>query len=709
MFRSDRAPKRMTHQPFVRLVALCLLVLLALPAAALAQEKDESGGAEGPPPTPTPEPEPVPVEDVDKATDDPAVDGNGNVVGTIVDDGDRAIQIVSVDDDEFPSVDVLLAVPRALADDELRSDDFALTENGSERDVQVAKLRDRLEVVVVIDTSGSMAGAPLDAAKLAAKEFVALLDDDTNVAVIGFGASADTVAPFDTSRADIDVAIDNLEATGETALYDSLQLASSQFPDGNARRFVIVLSDGTDTASSATLNDASTAINGVDANLYAITLESADADFAGLESVAAQVNGQVVPASDADALRATFASIASRLSNQYVLSYRSTAEDESDIAITVAGGGVIALARANIDFETGRTTAADVAGVDPNALDQVPVVDTTNPLVSVVPGSDSPLQSPDALYIGAGAIFAGVLLVLFLVFSAEPKQASAFERLNFRPSKGATARSGLASITDRASGFAERMLERQEKRGALDASLERAGMEMRPGEFLTAVAAVAVGIGAAAFVLLGNPIFGGAGLLVGLIGGKVFLGFKASKRQKAFGSQLGDTLILMAGSLRAGHGVVEAIDTVASQAESPTGDEFTRAVAEARIGRDMVDSLYDIAERTNSEDFIWVVRAISINRELGGDLAEILDNVGETIRDRNRLRDQVKALSAEGKVSAFILLGLPILVAVWVRISNPEYMNAMTDETAGKVVFGLACFALLAGAMWLKKLVKVEF
>ena len=167
--------------------------------------------------------------------------------------------------------------------------------------------------------------------------------------------------------------------------------------------------------------------------------------------------------------------------------------------------------------------------------------------------------------------------------------------------------------------------------------------------------------------------------------------------------------MMIAGSMRAGHGIVESIDTVASQAPSPTGDEFSRAVAEARIGRDMIDSLYDIADRTGSEDFIWVVRAISINRELGGDLAEILDNVGETIRDRNRLRDQVRALSAEGKVSAMILFALPIVVGGWVRMSNPEYLDAMTSQPAGKGLVGFAFFALITGGLWLKKLVKVDF
>ena len=279
------------------------------------------------------------------------------------------------------------------------------------------------------------------------------------------------------------------------------------------------------------------------------------------------------------------------------------------------------------------------------------------------------------------------------------------ERLNFKP--GAK-RSGIANIADRASGIADRILESQEKRGALDAVLEKAGMDMRPGEYIMAAAGSAVLLAVFGFIMFG-PIAGGVFLLLGIIGGRVYVNVKASRRQKLFGNQLGGTLMMIAGSLRAGHGIVEAIDTVASQADAPTGEEFTRAVGEARIGRDMVESMYDIAKRTDSEDFIWVVRAIGINRELGGDLAEILDNVGETIRDRNRLRDQVSALSAEGKVSAAILVSLPVGVGFWVKTSNPEYLASMTDETAGKFMLGAAVFSLVAGALWLKKLVKVDF
>ena len=110
--------------------------------------------------------------------------------------------------------------------------------------------------------------------------------------------------------------------------------------------------------------------------------------------------------------------------------------------------------------------------------------------------------------------------------------------------------------------------------------------------------------------------------------------------------------MVLASSLRAGHGIQRGLSAVAEESESPTNEEFTRVVAETRIGRDLVDALEGVAERLGNEDFDWVVRAVAINRELGGNLSEVLDNVANTIRERNQLRRQVQALSAEGRLSA---------------------------------------------------------
>ena len=158
--------------------------------------------------------------------------------------------------------------------------------------------------------------------------------------------------------------------------------------------------------------------------------------------------------------------------------------------------------------------------------------------------------------------------------------------------------------------------------------------------------------------------------------------------RRAFADQLDDSLQLMAGSLRAGHSLLRAVDSVSPEADAPTSEEFARIVNETRVGRDLNDALDEVAERMGSDDFTWVAQAIAIHREVGGNLAEVLDAVGHTIRERNAIRRQVKALSAEGKLSAIVLMALPFGVIGFISMTNPGYLAKFTESLAGYAMLG---------------------
>jgi tight adherence protein B len=184
---------------------------------------------------------------------------------------------------------------------------------------------------------------------------------------------------------------------------------------------------------------------------------------------------------------------------------------------------------------------------------------------------------------------------------------------------------------------------------------------------------------------------------------------RSRRRQAAFADQLDDSLQLMASSLRAGHSLLRAVDAVSTQAAAPTSEEFSRIVNETRVGRDLGYALDDVATRMGSDDFRWVAQAIAIHREVGGNLAEVLDVVSHTIRERNALRRQVKALSAEGKLSAIVLMALPFGVAGFIALTNPDYLAAFTDSVVGYGMLGAVVLLLLLGAAWLKKTVSIRF
>ncbi len=238
--------------------------------------------------------------------------------------------------------------------------------------------------------------------------------------------------------------------------------------------------------------------------------------------------------------------------------------------------------------------------------------------------------------------------------------------------------------------------------------LEAAGSKMRPGEWLVmTIGGTLAGFFGASFVL--GWLIGAFAAALTAIGFWMYLSAREGARQKAFAESLPETLQLIAGSLRGGLSMMQSIQTVADEADEPTAEEFQRIVTETRLGRDLSVSFRDLSDRMGSKDFEWVVTAIEIHREVGGDLAGILDRVSDTIRARNRVRGQVKALSAEGRVSGIILFILPPAMVGAISVLNREYLNEMLNETEGQIMLIIAGVLLLAGGAWLKRLARFVY
>ena len=222
-----------------------------------------------------------------------------------------------------------------------------------------------------------------------------------------------------------------------------------------------------------------------------------------------------------------------------------------------------------------------------------------------------------------------------------------------------------------------------------------------------------VAAGALAAGLVGLVL---AGWLLGLLFAvavpvvvRVVLGMLAARRNRAFGDQLEDSMQLMASSLRAGHSLPQALAAVARDAEEPTREEFTRILNETRVGRDVGLALEETARRMDSPDFAWVSQAIAINREVGGNLAEVLDRVTATIRERHQLRRQVAALSAEGKLTAYILIVMPFAISGFLLVVNPSYLAHFTRSLAGYGLIALCVVMLLLGWLWMRKIIRFTF
>jgi tight adherence protein B len=308
------------------------------------------------------------------------------------------------------------------------------------------------------------------------------------------------------------------------------------------------------------------------------------------------------------------------------------------------------------------------------------------------------------LWVAVGAVALGLAVgVLVLALPRRPKVG--LERLDPRARPQATRLAGAANDT---AALADRLLQRLGRGEQLEVALERAGISRTPAEV------VVVGTAAAVAAAMVGGVLGGVvlGLLCALLvpaAAVLVVNGKRDRRQAAFADQLDDALHLMASSLRAGHSVLRALDAVSRDAQAPTSVEFSRVVNETRVGRDVNRALEEVAERTGSKDFGWVVQAIAIHREVGGNLAEVLDRVSTTIRERNALRRHARSLSAEGRMSGLVLMLMPVGVFVLMSAVSPTYFDTITGTSAGVVMLVISGLLMLVGGLWLRALVKVRF
>ena len=308
------------------------------------------------------------------------------------------------------------------------------------------------------------------------------------------------------------------------------------------------------------------------------------------------------------------------------------------------------------------------------------------------------------LPVGVGLLFTAVLLLGYALLATGGASVPLDRRrpVQDRPDSQLTRFAGSAvHLVD---GFFAQRKVRLFNREAL----ENAGLRMRQGDFFVLVLAGAL-VGAVAGLVVAGPLLAILFVLVSPLAGHLVLGFLAGKRRNTFDQQLGDTLQLLAGGLRAGHSILRAIDAAATESQSPTSEEMRRVVTETSLGRDLQSSLNDTAERMRNEDFVWIAQAIQINREVGGNLAEVLDQVNETIRERSEIKGHIKALAAEGKFSAYILMAMPVGIVAMLMLANPGYMNVMFTRPLGWGMIAASITLMTIGGLWMRKIIDLKF
>lgn len=607
---------------------------------------------------------------------------------------DATLSVQDIDTENYPAVKMIVSLPPSLADQ--GEPEFSVLENGDKvSDLSVAQLtsnQSSTRVVLVIDTSGSMAGQPLDDATAAAQSFIDSLGQGAEVAIVAFADEARLVTGFTDDAAALNQAITSLDAAGETALYDGLRLAGDTVGalEPSARASIVVLSDGGDTVSDVGLSEVRTSFEKTGAPVYAIALQSKEYNSRPLELITETTQGRLVLATDSAGLTEVFEAIAKEITSAWELSYKSAEPGTADVEVDVVATVGDAQASAAVAYKNPAVAAASSA----------PVV---FPTVSE--------DVPQLIVIAGLALLAVTLLVVGVSLIAL-RDRNTLDHLRYYDQlhepvdlagSGGTGkvRSAIVDAVDSVAG----------KRGLTQVAtqkLEAAGWPLRGSEYMTMHIFAVVGIGLLVQLLSGNFALSVIFIILATVAPLLALSMAADRRRQRFEEQLPDTLTMIAGSLRGGWGIQQAIALAGQETGAPMGPELKRVETETRLGMPLERSLQAMSDRIESSDFHAAVSAIAIQREVGGNLAEVLDLVAKTVRERDAMRRQVKALTAEGRLSAYILIALPFFVALVLMMTSPEYLMTLFTSAQGLMLVFVGIVLLIVGSIWMYRVTKIE-
>lgn len=625
----------------------------------------------------------------------------GGVVGLVATFGAAApaaadtIAVREIDTTDFPEVRISVLVSGEAPDlgqVQLRENGKILTDFDV---VPITKTSKPIGIVLVIDISGSMqANDAIRQAKSAAKRFIEQRGANDVIAIVLVSSGARVFVNF-TKDTDLLIdAVDRISAQGETALYDGIATGASLLaarPDLQPN--MVVLTDGEDTSSKSTEDQAVGGAVDAKAAVFTVGIETQALQAGPLRRLADATGGQYFPAATPQALTDIYDRVQQSLRNQYEVRYTSAATDPV-LEVTVSAPGLQASASAKIgSLSRGSQAQPDV--IDP----------------SPAPGF---LKGSFGKVLGIALALVAIALVVFVVVLLFVRESTALDTA-LSPYGDESVGEGEKSLATRgadliqqAVGLTGRFAERQGILPQVEHMLERANIPLRAAEALFFYIAIVV-VGSLLALIISRSIFGllGGVAILGLLPPAV-LNFLSAQRKRRFTRQLPDTLQLLGGSLRAGYSLMQGVEAVAQEVDEPMGRELRRVIVESRLGRPLDEALDDAADRMESPDFSWAVMAIKIQREVGGNLAELLETVSETMIARERLRGEVRALTAEGRISAVILGALPLGLLFMLWAINREYIELLFDETVGKLMLAGGAVLALVGFFWLKKIVEIE-
>ena len=598
--------------------------------------------------------------------------------------GSTGLQLTPVLRVPFPNRGYIVDLPNAI---HLTPSDIRLSENGiGIGDLTVSPLSSsglRFGVVLAVDASDSMKGTPYADALAAAQTFVAQRGTNEEIGVVTFNSKVGVLSPLTLSSASLAHALASPPPVAYgTHIFDAIDSSLALLRRAKVSTGTIVLlTDGTDVGSTATLSGAVTRAYRQHVRVFTVGLRSGSYSPATLQSIATGTSGSYAEATSPKALAPIYASLGSRLAREYLIEYRSLAPPNThvNVQVSITGQGSSATSY----------TSPKPSGLKPfhhSFIDRFLLSGWSLFLLALaiaglavlvvrrfVPGAGSPFVQRVAAFASGGA-------------PADAERPSE-DRPRPRPQQPA--------ITRRTQGLL----------GKLDLNLEIA-------EIKTSAIAMVIGTAIAtvfAMIILAviSPVFAVLGLAVPLVP-RAIVRYRLRKVRDKFAEQLPPNLQVMASGLRAGHSFIAALASVVEQAEEPSKKELRRAVSDEQLGVPIDEALRRVAERMKSRDLDQVALVAELQRTTGGNVAEVLDVVVSTIRDRQDVRRMVKTLTAQGRMARWILTALPVFTGFAFYLIQPKIVGPFYAAVVGQIVLVLAAIAVMCGSLAIQRIVEIE-
>jgi tight adherence protein B len=307
-----------------------------------------------------------------------------------------------------------------------------------------------------------------------------------------------------------------------------------------------------------------------------------------------------------------------------------------------------------------------------------------------------------------GGAAVGLVAVLGgLLVSRRSRQSLIEERLGIAERRGARAE----AISERRTPVADALNRALVSRGVgadLATQLARADLKITVGEFMVTTVILVVAAAGLAYFLRRDVVITAGACLAGFFAPRFYVRILRNRRLKAFNDQLGDTINLMVNGIRAGYSILQAMEAVSKEMGPPIAEEFARVVQEVQFGITLEEAMDHMLRRVPSDDLDMMITAINVQREVGGNLAEVLDSISFTIRERVRIKGEVRALTGQSRASGYLIAMVPVVLAVVVYLINPEFMGKLFTDPCGYVMIAAAVIGIILGFVVINKVVQID-